>query len=128
MFIRDWVCDENGAAHLMDINGRLNGAVAVAFEAGRDLPWIWYQASAGLDEIDAQDARPGVEVRWIVGDVVALGEHVLAGEIPDGLRIVFPSAGCRHDDFVWQDPLLFVGQGLDYLTKFVRARGSPCGR
>jgi hypothetical protein len=98
--------------------------VAVPYEAGMDLPWIWYQVSAGMEEIDAQDARPGVKVRWILGDAIALVEHLLAGEIRAGLRILLPIPRCRHDDFVWHDPLPFFGQGLDYLAKFLRARGS----
>jgi predicted ATP-grasp superfamily ATP-dependent carboligase len=124
MFNTDWICDEHGTAHLIDINGRLSGAVAVPYEAGMDLPWIWYQVSAGMEDIDAQDARPGVKVRWILGDAIALVEHLLAGEIRAGLRILLPIPGCRHDDFVWHDPLPFLGQGLDYLAKFLRARGS----
>ncbi len=124
MFNTDWICDEHGTAHLIDINGRLSGAVAVPYEAGMDLPWIWYQVSAGLDAIDAQDARPGVKVRWILGDAIALVEHLLAGEIRAGLRIPLPVPGCRHDDFVWDDPLPFLGQGLDYFSKFLRSRGS----
>lgn len=124
MFNTDWICDENGTAHLIDINGRLSGAVAVPFEAGMDLPWIWYQVSAGMEKYDAHDARPGVKVRWILGDAIALVEHLLAGEIRAGLRILLPIPGCRQDDFVWHDPLPFFGQGLDYLAKFLRARGS----
>ncbi|MFO7903895.1 MAG: ATP-grasp domain-containing protein [Pirellulaceae bacterium] len=124
MFNTDWICDEHGTAHLIDINGRLSGAVAVPYEAGMDLPWIWYQVSVGREEIDAQDARPGVRVRWVLGDAIALVEHLLAGEVRAGLRILLPRSGCRHDDFVWHDPLPFLAQGLDYLAKFIRARGA----
>ena len=98
--------------------------MAVPLEAGMDLSGIRYQVSAGMEEIDAQEARPGVNVRWILGDAIALVEHLLAGEIRAGLRILLPIPGCRHDDFVWHDPLPFFGQGLDYLAKFLRARGS----
>jgi predicted ATP-grasp superfamily ATP-dependent carboligase len=124
MFNTDWICDEHGTAHLIDINGRLSGAVAVPYEAGMDLPWIWYQVSAGMREIDAKDARPGVRVRWILGDAIALVEHLLAGEIRAAMQILVPNPGCRHDDYVWHDPLPFFGQSLDYLAKFLRARGS----
>lgn len=124
MFNTDWICDDQGKAHLIDINGRLSGAVAVPFEAGMDLPWIWYQVSVGKKVTDAKDATPGVKVRWILGDAIALVEHILAGEIRAGLRILFPIRKCRHDDFVWHDPLPFFGQCLDYFAKFIRARGS----
>lgn len=124
MFNTDWICDEHGTAHLIDINGRLSGAVAVPYEAGMDLPWIWYQVSAGMAEIEAEDARPGIRVRWLLGDAIALVEHLLTGEVRAALRILRPVPGCRHDDFVWRDPLPFLGESLDYLAKFLRARGS----
>ncbi|MDK9708672.1 MAG: ATP-grasp domain-containing protein [Desulforhopalus sp.] len=124
MFNTDWICDDKGTAYLIDINGRLSGAVAVPYEAGMDLPWIWYQVSAGIKEIETQNPRPGVRVRWILGDGIGLVEHLLAGEVRAGLPILIPIPGCRHDDFVWHDPLPFLGQALDYLAKFLRARGS----
>lgn len=124
MFNTDWICDDFGNAHLIDINGRLSGAVAVPFEAGMDLPWIWYQVSLGLKNIDVTDAQPGIKVRWLLGDAIAFVEHLLSGQIRAGLRILLPISKCRHDDFVWRDPLPFFGQCLDYLAKFIRARGS----
>lgn len=124
MFNTDWICDAEGTARLIDINGRLSGAVAVPFEAGMDLPWIWYQVAAGMDAIEAQDARPDVHVRWLVGDGIALVEHAIAGKLREAARILLPRPGCRHDDFSLRDPLPFFAEGLDYFSKFARARGS----
>lgn len=124
MFNTDWICDDNGTARLIDINGRLSGAVAVPFEAGMDLPWIWYQVSAGFGEIEAEDARPGVHVRWLIGDGIALVEHAMAGKFWDAAKILMPRPGCRHDDFSLRDPLPFFAEGFDYFMKFARARGS----
>ncbi len=119
-----FVRGSDGTVRLIDINGRLSGAVAVPFEAGMDLPWIWYQVSAGIEDVEASDAKPGVRVRWILGDGIALVEHLMAGEVREALGILTPSVGLRHDDLVWSDPMPFVGQALDYLWKFVRGRGS----
>lgn len=124
MFNTDWICDDKGTARLIDINGRLSGAVAVPFESGIDLPWLWYQVSTGDNEISVQDGRYGVKVRWLLGDAIAFIEHLLEGNFRDGFKILLPSPFCRHDDFVWYDPLPFFGQCLDYLSKFVRSRGS----
>ncbi|MBK1636530.1 carboxylate--amine ligase [Rhodovulum adriaticum] len=124
MFNTDWICDETGTARLIDINGRLSGAVGVPFAAGMDLPWIWYQVSAGLDEIQAEDARPGVHVRWLVGDGIALVEHAMDGKFREAAKILVPRPGCRHDDFSLTDPLPLMAEGLDYFMKFARARGS----
>jgi predicted ATP-grasp superfamily ATP-dependent carboligase len=124
MFNTDWICDDDGTARLIDINGRLSGAVAVPFEAGLDLPWIWYQVAAGMQEVEAGDARAGIHVRWLIGDCIALVEHAMAGKFQDAARILRPQPGCRHDDFVLRDPLPFFAEGLDYFAKFARARGS----
>jgi predicted ATP-grasp superfamily ATP-dependent carboligase len=124
MFNTDWICDDKGVPHLIDINGRLSGAVAVPFEAGMDLPWIWYQVSIGAPDIQAESARADVTVRWVLGDAIALVEHLADGKLVEALRILVPRIGCRHDDFQLSDPLPFFAQATDYMTKFLRARGS----
>jgi predicted ATP-grasp superfamily ATP-dependent carboligase len=56
MYNAECVVDDQGVAHLIDINGRLGGAVSIVYRAGVDLPWLWYCASAGRDI--GQDGRP----------------------------------------------------------------------
>jgi len=124
MFNTDWICGDDGTARLIDINGRLSGAVAVPFEAGMDLPWIWYQVSADFERIEADDAKPGVHVRWLLGDGIALVEHALQGQLGAAAKILRPRWDCRHDDLVWSDPAPFFSEGFDYLSKFLRSRGS----
>ena len=124
MFNTDWICDKEGVPHLIDINGRLSGAVAVPYEAGMDLPWIWYQVSIGASDIQAEGAQADIHVRWILGDAIALVEHLAAGKLGEALRIPIPRWGCRHDDFKLSDPLPFLAQSADYMSKFLRARGA----
>mgnify|MGYP000164287606 FL=1 len=124
MFNTDWVCDEAGIPHLIDVNGRLSGAVAVPYEAGVDLPWLWYQVSAGFPPDEAEATQAGVYVRWLLGDGIALVEHLLAGEFRQLRGAPPPVAGCRYDDFIWSDPAPFFGQVADYLVKFVVSGGS----
>ncbi|QKK02930.1 MAG: ATP-grasp domain-containing protein [Pseudomonadota bacterium] len=124
MFNTDWICDDHGVPHLIDINGRLSGGVAVPYEAGMDLPWLWYQVSAGLEPDANLQTCAGVPVRWLLGDAIAFVEHVGAGKLREALGMLKPVRGCRHDDFVWSDPLPLVGEALDYFAKFLGARGS----
>lgn len=124
MFNTDWICDEDGTPRLIDINGRLSGGVAVPTLAGMDLPWLWYQVSIGADELPHMAQQPGVRVRWLVGDAIGLVEHLAAGKARTALGTLKPVRGCRHDDFYWDDPLPLAGEAVDYLWKFVRARGS----
>jgi predicted ATP-grasp superfamily ATP-dependent carboligase len=124
MFNTDWICDAVGNACLIDINGRLSGGVAMPYEAGVDLPWIWYQVALGRDPIGVAAPRFGARTRWLLGDGVALVEHLAAGKFREGLRILKPEPGCANDDFSWRDPLPFVFQGMDYFMKFAKSRGS----
>ena len=124
MFNTDWICDANGVPHLIDINGRLSGAVGVCYEGGVDLPWQWYQVSAGLGPIIKETAIPDTYVRWILGDCIALVEQLGGGNFGEITSILKPKIGCRHDDFVLRDPLPFFAQFIDYFQKFIRSRGS----
>ncbi|MEX0450075.1 ATP-grasp domain-containing protein [Spiribacter sp. 221] len=124
MFNTDWICDDAGVPHLIDINGRLSGAVAVPYEAGIDLPWLWYQVSAGLTPDTGMQAQSDVHVRWLLGDGIALVEHLLTGKFRHALGALRPVPGCRHDDFHWRDPLPLFGEAADYLYKFIASRGS----
>lgn len=124
MFNTDWICDEHGVPHLIDVNGRLSGAVGVCYEGGVDLPWYWYQVAAGIDVSAKDNGLPGTYVRWILGDCIALVEQSLSGRLSEVRSILTPIRSCRHDDFELSDPLPFLAQAVDYMQKFVRAKGS----
>ena len=124
MFNTDWICDDEGVPRLIDINGRLSGGVAVPTLAGMDLPWLWYQVAIGAEDIEPLSQETGVRVRWLLGDAIALVEHVLTGKAREALGILQPVPGCRHDDFSWSDPLPLFGEAADYFEKFIRSRGS----
>lgn len=124
MFNTDWICDDEGVPRLIDINGRLSGGVAVPTLAGMDLPWLWYQVAIGQESVETLHQQSGVRVRWLLGDAIGLLEHTLAGKPREALAILRPVPGCRHDDFHWADPLPLFGEGLDYLWKFLKSRGS----
>lgn len=126
IFNLDWLCDASGGPFLIDINGRLGGAVSILYEAGLDLPWYWYQLARGCTPLDPHAAKVGVATKWLLGEALALVEHVAAGNFREGLAIMGASspAPVAYDDFSWRDPLPLCFEALDYLFKFTRARGS----
>lgn len=124
MFNTDWICDDDGVPHLIDINGRLSGGVAVPTLAGMDLPWLWYQVAIGAKNIEPMRQQKNVRVRWLLGDAIGLVEHALGGKAREALSILRPVPGCRHDDFSLSDPIPLFGEAIDYFWKFARARGS----
>ncbi len=124
IFNIEWVYDADGTARLIDINGRLGGAVAIVLEAGLDLPWIWYQIALGRNDLDVGEFQAGVKGKWVLGEAIALLEHFARGQFREGLSILKPERNVARDDFLWRDPLPFVFEVLDYFVKFAKSRGS----
>ena len=126
IFNLDWLCDNRGTPYLIDINGRLGGAVSILYEAGLDLPWLWYQLALGQSDLEMAEATPGVATKWLLGDMLALVEHLASGDIREALTILRPSRPrpLAYDDFLWRDPAPFFFELLDYLWKFISSRGS----
>jgi len=120
----DWLRDENGTARLIDINGRLGGATALTYISGMDLPWVWYQIAVGEEALEVPAPRVGAKARWILGDFLGMADALRKGRFREVGRVLTPSRGCRHDDWVWRDPLPFLFQWLDYGAKFFRAGGN----
>ncbi|TVQ41234.1 MAG: ATP-grasp domain-containing protein [Wenzhouxiangella sp.] len=124
IFNTDWICSAEGLPHLIDINGRLSGGVAVPTLAGMDLPWLWYQVAVGVQEIMPIQQTPDVRVRWLLGDAIGMVEHLKTGKVREAVAILRPIPGCRHDDLSWSDPFPLFGEAADYFWKFARSRGS----
>nr|WP_274522894.1 ATP-grasp domain-containing protein [Ectothiorhodospira haloalkaliphila] len=118
----DWICDENGTPHLIDINGRLSGALAICYAAGIDVPWMWYQMSIG-EEPEMQWGKPGIRARWLLGDMIGVVQHLRAGAFRQLLNILKPQV-CYLDDFSVADPLPLVAEAADYFFKFAGSGGS----
>lgn len=118
----DWICDEKGVPHLIDINGRLSGALAICYAAGADIPWMWYQMSIGQTP-EAASYRPGTRARWLLGDMIGLVQHLRAGALRQMPGILRPQF-CYTDDFSWTDPVPLFAEAGDYLYKFVASGGS----
>ena len=64
-----FLVDPEGTWHLVDLNGRLYGSLALAVAAGPDLPDAWVRQSLGLPLPPLPDARPGVGYVWEAGDL-----------------------------------------------------------
>lgn len=58
-----------GQPHLIDLNGRFYGSMALASAAGLNLPDLWAQQVLGYPLPHIEDGRPGVRYVWLAGDV-----------------------------------------------------------
>ncbi len=61
--------DAAGVAHLIDLNGRFFGSMALALRAGANLPDLWARQTLGESVPAPADARTGVRFVWAAGDL-----------------------------------------------------------
>ena len=61
--------DVRGVAHLIDLNGRFYGSMALANAAGLNLPDAWARQALGHPLPPLPDGRPGVRFVWTAGDL-----------------------------------------------------------
>ena len=121
----EFIPDKNGIPRLNEVNARPWGSMALQVHAGADFPYIWYRSA--LDDAPAS-GRAGpirsIKCRWLVGDAIAFAQLVKEKRVGAALRVLRPYRHCRHDDFLIQDPLPLVFEGLDYFTKMIERGGS----
>lgn len=65
--------DHTGIPYLMEINGRFWGSLQLAIDAGVDFPRLLVEAAHGHTPAQAVEGRPGIRLRWLLGDV----DHLL---------------------------------------------------
>lgn len=120
-FLRD---DATGRAVLLEANPRFWGALDLAVRAGVDFPWLLYRLAVDGSVAESGDWPDGVRSRWIVGEGLHLVNHLRRGRVGAALRAAASMLGTRasgHDDFQASDPLPLLGEGCDYLHRFLRS-------
>jgi predicted ATP-grasp superfamily ATP-dependent carboligase len=64
-----FLTDAGGEPHLIDLNGRFYGSMALANAAGPNLPDAWARQVLGRPLPHLEDGRPGVRFLWTAGDL-----------------------------------------------------------
>ena len=64
-----FLTDARGVRHLIDLNGRFYGSMALAVAAGVNLPDAWARQVLGRPAPYPEDARTGVRFVWTAGDL-----------------------------------------------------------
>lgn len=64
---------DTNVPYLMEINGRFWGSLQLAIDAGVDFPRLLLEAAAGRFPACPVEGRPGVRLRWLLGDL----DHLL---------------------------------------------------
>jgi predicted ATP-grasp superfamily ATP-dependent carboligase len=109
----EYQVDADGCPRLMEINPRLHGWTSLAVAAGADLPLAAARAAVGEPAGGPMIARPGVETRWLGGEVNRIRQLLhRRPELPPGqtrsgeLRKAWPPwrRGMRYDGLDLADP------------------------
>lgn len=94
--------------HVIDINPRVYGSMALSVRAGANLPALVCRIQQGEDRPSALvRARPGVRYRWLEGDVRHVMQAVGEGEmgVKAAGRALVPRPGTAHGDVSAADPV-----------------------
>lgn len=76
---------DDGTPQLMELGARVYGWLPLTVLAGADLPRIAAESFFGVEPAETVVARPGIEMRWIVGELQRLWEALHPGvSLPPG--------------------------------------------
>jgi len=67
--------------HVLDVNPRVYGSMALAVAAGANLPLLACDAASGRFPADVVRARPGARYRWLEGDLRNLADGLRRREV-----------------------------------------------
>jgi predicted ATP-grasp superfamily ATP-dependent carboligase len=90
-------------AHVIDLNPRPYGSLALAIGAGANLPAVWVDLLLGREPI-IEPYRVGVRYRAEIREARALVGAITRGRIADALRIARPMRRTVHSVFSMRDP------------------------
>jgi len=94
-----------GAPHLIDLNGRYYGSLALAIAAGADLPAIWAACAIGDPPVHRVTARAGVRFHALESDLVRARQERVGGLVRDVARTVSFAPGAAHTLWSIRDPV-----------------------
>jgi len=124
----EWkVCPETGKFWFVEVNPRMWGSIALPISAGVEFPYLaWLCATEGEDAARAYQERSVVRYpwrsRWLLGDLTVGARQLLSGDLRSAYNTLFQANADAHDDFFWDDPLVFFGELGVYIENVVKGR------
>jgi predicted ATP-grasp superfamily ATP-dependent carboligase len=93
----------DGSYAAIDLNPRVYGSLALAVEAGANLPSLWCRHVLG-ERPEPQTARPAVRYRWEDADLRHMLRRLRGGELRAGLAVLRPRRAVAHPHARLDDP------------------------
>lgn len=98
-----FIRDDAGTPHLIDVNPRFYGSMALAIAAGVDLPLLLANV-AGEERPHTSPARVGVRYQWLEGDLRRAVAEGKGGIVRDLANTVRYARGAVHSIWSKEDP------------------------
>lgn len=98
-----FIADRRGTPHLLDLNGRFYGSLALAEAARPGLVAAWAELVTGGELVDLPDGRPGLRYTWLAGDLRRAVQERRGGLVADVAGTLRWSIGARHSVFAVSD-------------------------
>lgn len=112
----------DGSFASIDLNPRPYGSIALAIEAGTDLPAIWAGWLLGKRRPYAE-ARAGMRYRWEDAELRRVVWELQRGRLAEAAEIARPRRHVVHPHFRWNDPGPLLARGAWFARRAVsRAR------
>jgi predicted ATP-grasp superfamily ATP-dependent carboligase len=105
--------------HLIDLNGRFYGSIALAVGAGSNLPAAWAELAVGRNSIRAGDAAPGIRYQWLEGDLRRALHQRRGGLARDLAGCLWYALGSKHSIWSSTDPLPAMTYGASLLGRAI---------
>ena len=93
-----------GDAHVIDLNGRFYGSLALAVGAGADLPTVWARLALGSGPRAQQVGRPGVRFHALQVDLSRARAQRRGGVVADVAGVLAYAPGAVHSTWSLRDP------------------------
>jgi predicted ATP-grasp superfamily ATP-dependent carboligase len=123
LFQAQFIRDARGEHHLIDLNPRVYGSLALAVDAGLNLPRIWVDLLLGRGG-DIGGYRIGARFRNEEKDARALARMLADGDRLGALRGCMPRRDTVHAVYSLRDPMPLLSSA----EKLTRRRRSPGAR
>lgn len=104
---------------LLEVNPRFWGSLGLAIQSGVDFPYLLYRIASEGDVSPVTEHKTGLNVRWILGDLMALVAQLkFPGARSSRKRTPWLAHG--HDDLYWDDPVPFLSEGILSVLKYFK--------
>jgi predicted ATP-grasp superfamily ATP-dependent carboligase len=99
-----FLTDASGREHLIDLNGRFFGSLALTDAAQPHLVDAWARAALGGALPDLPDAAPGLRYTWLAGDLRRARVERRGGLVADLRETLAWSRTAQHSVWALRDP------------------------